>query len=211
MLTVGVVSHMVDVQSVAERKDGVMRETGQADAVRWAAMITRRSDVLYLDTETTGLGETDEIVDIAVIDNDGRVLLDTLVKPRRPIPAGATAIHRIADHDVVGAPSWPEVYPVLLDALSGHHHVVVFNADFDRRLIQQSCAAHRLAPPVTRWHCAMKQYAAFVGDRTPGSPTTAGTRWTMRCDASGWSWSPITGHWPTPAPAGPWFAPWQEH
>ncbi len=144
-----------------------MRETGQADAVRWAAMITRRSDVLYLDTETTGLGKLDEIVDIAVIDNDGRVLLDTLVKPQRPIPAAATAIHRIADHHVVGAPAWPEVYPGLLELLDGHHHVVVYNADFDRRLIQQCCATHRLAPPVTRWHCAMKQYAAFVGDLNP--------------------------------------------
>jgi hypothetical protein len=48
---------------------------------------------LFLDTETTGLsGERDRIVEIAIIGDDGSVLVDTLVNPRVPIPPEATAI-----------------------------------------------------------------------------------------------------------------------
>ena len=46
-----------------------------------------------LDTETTGLYDDAEIVEISIIDENGGVLLDTLVKPLKPIPAEATAIH----------------------------------------------------------------------------------------------------------------------
>ena len=41
---------------------------------------------LYLDTETTGLGRSAEIVDICIVDDAGQVLVDTLVRPRFPIP-----------------------------------------------------------------------------------------------------------------------------
>ena len=37
---------------------------------------------VYLDAETTGLHESDEIVELAIIDDDdGKILLNTLVKP----------------------------------------------------------------------------------------------------------------------------------
>ncbi len=139
--------------------------TGRADAVKWAMAAIRRADVLYLDTETTGLGDRDEIVDIAVLDNVGQVLLNKLVKPRRSIPADATAIHGISDRMVRDAPEWPEIYPDLVELLVSHKHVIVYNAEFDKRLIEQTCAIYGLRPPHPRWHCAMLRYAAFVGER----------------------------------------------
>ncbi len=44
---------------------------------------------MILDTETTGLYDA-EIVELSIIDTAGNVLLDTLVRPTRPIPAEAT-------------------------------------------------------------------------------------------------------------------------
>lgn len=42
---------------------------------------------LFLDTETTGLsGQKDRIVEIAIIGEDGEVVIDTLVNPGIPIP-----------------------------------------------------------------------------------------------------------------------------
>lgn len=141
-------------------------EMARADAVTWASSITTRSDVLYLDTETTGLGATDEVIDIAAVDNDGHVLLNTLVRPHRSIPRIATEIHGITDEMVTDAPDWPTVYPQLVGLFSRYRHVVVYNADFDRRLISQSCAVYVLRPAQARWHCAMKRYAEFVGDQS---------------------------------------------
>lgn len=137
--------------------------TVRAQVIEWALETIRRSDVLYLDTETTGLGDRDELVDIAAVDNSGRVLLNTLIKPRQPIPARATEIHGITDEMVRTAPSWSDVYPRYLDLLASYRHVIVYNADFDQRMIQQTCIAVMLSPPRATWHCAMKQYAAFAG------------------------------------------------
>lgn len=55
------------------------RGSARQAAVRWAIDIVGRDDVVYLDTETTGLGPDAEIVDIAVVDQAGRVLLNSLV------------------------------------------------------------------------------------------------------------------------------------
>ena len=61
---------------------------------------------LFLDTETTGLGPADQVVEIAVLDAEGAVVFHSLVKPTVPIPAEATAIHGIRDEDVAGAPTF---------------------------------------------------------------------------------------------------------
>jgi DNA polymerase-3 subunit epsilon len=139
--------------------------TARADAIDWAVETVERGDVLYLDTETTGLDDSDELVDIAAIDNSGRILLNTLIKPRQPIPADATAIHGISNLSVRDAPSWAEVYPRFLELMAGYQHAIVYNADFDQRLIRQTCFACALIMPRISWHCAMKKYAAFVGER----------------------------------------------
>jgi DNA polymerase III epsilon subunit-like protein len=138
--------------------------TVRAEVIEWALETIQRPDVLYLDTETTGLGDRDELVDIAAVDNGGRVLLNTLIKPRRPIPRDATSIHGITDEMVRTAPSWTDVYPRYLDLLERYRHVIVYNADFDQRMIQQTCIAVTLSPPRATWHCAMKRYSTFAGE-----------------------------------------------
>ena len=51
----------------------------------------------FLDTETTGLHPPhDKLVEVAIIDEAGDVVLDTLVNPERPI-GFATQIHGISD------------------------------------------------------------------------------------------------------------------
>ncbi|MCX6056776.1 MAG: 3'-5' exonuclease, partial [Chloroflexi bacterium] len=53
---------------------------------------------IILDTETTGLDENAEVIQIGVTDGTGNVLMDNVAcKPLRPIPAEATAIHHITN------------------------------------------------------------------------------------------------------------------
>jgi DNA polymerase-3 subunit epsilon len=141
-------------------------------AVAWAAELAANERVVYLDTETTGLGPADEIVDLAVVGAGGEILLDTLVRPSRPIPPGATAVHGLLDADVAVAPPWELVYPALVEVLTDRV-VVVYNAEFDRRLVGQCCARVRLAEPRADWQCAMRLYAEFHGEPGRGG----GFRW----------------------------------
>ncbi len=87
---------------------------------------------LYLDTETTGLDPAAgaELVEVAIIDDDGAVLMNTLVNPGRPIPAAVTAIHGITDDMVIGAPAADEIRRQVLDLVAGAD-VVIYNAPFD--------------------------------------------------------------------------------
>lgn len=105
------------------------------------AVIAQRP--VYLDTETTGLERSDEIVEISIIDDDGQVVFESLVKPSKPIPASATSLHGITNADVQKARPWPIVWPQARAALT-QQIVVIYNAEFDVRMIQQSYTQYKL-------------------------------------------------------------------
>lgn len=141
-------------------------------AIAWAQTTVANDAAVYLDTETTGLDGGAEIVDIAVLAADGAVILDTLVRPARPIPLIVSGIHGIRDADVVSAPSWDAIYPELERLLTGRP-IVVYNADFDSRIVCQCCAQHAMGVPALDWHCAMRAYAEYCAE--PGR--SGGFKW----------------------------------
>lgn len=121
------------------------------------------NNALILDTETTGLDERAEIIEISIIDCTGQVLLDTLVKPTSPIPAEATRIHGITNEMVAEAPTWPEVIRKFEEIVIGRD-LVIYNADYDLRIIDQTSNLHNILE--TLWleaECAMLAYAEFYG------------------------------------------------
>lgn len=97
-----------------------------------------KSDYVVIDTETTGLGEYAEIIEIAIINMRGEVLLDTLVKPIHPIPPEVTEINHITNEMVASAPAWHEVFPKVL-AIISMHKWLAWNSGFDARMLEQTC------------------------------------------------------------------------
>jgi DNA polymerase-3 subunit epsilon len=151
---------------------GLCRECRDHDsAADWARGMLK-GHFLILDTETTGLSAGyNEIVQIAVIDCTGKVLLDTLVKPQKPermLERGdsgvcAQDIHGISLEVLATAPAWPEVYPKLKAILDGQD-VVIYNAAFDEGMIYGDCKRHGLPVIEIDADCAMLEYAEYVGD-----------------------------------------------
>lgn len=119
-------------------------------------------NALVLDTETTGLDETAEIVEISLIDCHGTVLMDTLVRPRLQIPDEASAIHGITGAMVTNAPSWLQIRSQFLELVAGRP-VVIYNADYDTRIINQTNAAYGLPWLALDARCAMLAYAEYWG------------------------------------------------
>ncbi len=142
-----------------------------SSAVRQRAIETARKVIeahpVYMDTETTGLERNDEIIEISIIDDEETVLFSSLVKPSQPIPTSSTMIHGITDADVQNARTWPVVWPEVRSAMFGRV-VVIYNQDFDIRLMQQSHARYRL-PWRDRFNTVdlLKLYAEFKGDWDP--------------------------------------------
>jgi DNA polymerase-3 subunit epsilon len=126
----------------------------------------REGAFLVLDTETTGLKEG-EIVQIAVANSAGNALLDTFVRPNKPIPPDATRIHGITDAMVATAPMWADVQPMVLELLD-NRDVVVYNAVYDRRMMHQSDESNGLSAlnykGLVRFWCAMTAFAEVYGE-----------------------------------------------
>ncbi len=124
-----------------------------------------------LDTETTGLDSNAEIVEISIIDDGGNVFLNTLIKPTRPIPPDATAIHGITNEMVEDALSFCHVYDSIIDILVGAP-VVIYNASYDLRMIRQSAVLSGVMRPVaadlrsieSKACCLMNLYAEYYGE-----------------------------------------------
>jgi DNA polymerase-3 subunit epsilon len=135
-------------------------------SIAWARKILNDPDrYVILDTETTGLDDHAEIVEIAVINLNGDTLLNSRVRPlrRKTMPAEAENVHGISIEDLIDAPSWPELCPSLEVCLAGKI-IVSYNADFDSRLIQQTSTRNRGTVSMGEWQCAMLKYAAFFGE-----------------------------------------------
>jgi DNA polymerase-3 subunit epsilon len=130
---------------------------------------------VFLDTETTGLDPDAEIIEISIIDHDGVVLVDTLVKPTRSIPVDAIRIHGITDLMVKDAPTWPEIWPVVESALRGRY-IGIYNVDFDLRMMRQSHWRYGIPWdfPQNRVFDVMKLYADYSGSQRWVSLDTAG-------------------------------------
>lgn len=112
-----------------------------------------KSDYVVIDTETTGLGENAEIIEIAIINMRGEVLLDTLVKPTQPIPPEVTEINHITNEMVADAPAWCDVFPLVL-AIITHHKWLAWNSSFDARMLEQTCFFTEVFPEKHPYYAA---------------------------------------------------------
>lgn len=110
-----------------------------ADRARHVEFDLLEQDIVFLDTETTGLSFRDcELIQISAATIDGRVVedrYDTFVHPGMPIPPEITRLTGIKDIDVTDAPRPREAVAGLADFVGGRP-VVAHNAAFDRTFVE---------------------------------------------------------------------------
>lgn len=156
---------------------------------------------VFLDTETTGLSPStgDAIVEVAIVDNSGRALVNTLIDPQRSIPLQATRIHGITNDMVRGKPTIAELMPCIVDVIRAEQ-VVIYNAKFDapffpgglRQAHCVDCAMTLFADVLqTRWQ-KLDKAARHVGHNWTGSAHRALAD-AMAC-RSVWNWLVRQGH-----------------
>jgi DNA polymerase III epsilon subunit-like protein len=171
-----------DCPTCARRQ--VAQDRAAASAAAAKALADRNAVVL--DLETTSLGGY--AVEIAVIDMQGAVLLDTRLWPEAPIEEEAVRVHGLTLERLAGAPTFAAIADELTELLRGRR-VWTYNSDFDRAVLEREIErlalrraeagllhhlpieAHRFARRAARswgrrirWRCAMKRYAQFVGE-----------------------------------------------
>lgn len=94
---------------------------------------------VFFDTETTGIGNHDQVIELTVMDYDGVLLFDELVRPTCPISEGAAATHHITETMLVDKGTLKEVWSHVQRCFLGRF-AVGYNVDFDLRMLHQTAA-----------------------------------------------------------------------
>jgi DNA polymerase-3 subunit epsilon len=97
--------------------------------------------ISVIDCETTGLGKSDRIVELAIVTLDAKTLetvdeFDTLLNPCRDV--GKTSIHGITPTMVAAAPVMDEVIGAVSKRLNGSI-LAAHNLSFDSRMLDSEC------------------------------------------------------------------------
>jgi DNA polymerase-3 subunit epsilon len=154
--------------------------------ILWArSILDKKHQYVVLDTETSGLDKNDVVLQIAIIDLDGNGLLNSLIKPtkRKRISPDATAVHGIRMSDLVNAPVFAGLVPQIEEIISAKT-VLIYNAEFDKRLINQTCEQDKCRRVMMKAECVMIPYSRYIGkwsdyhssyvyQRLPGGDHTA--------------------------------------
>jgi DNA polymerase-3 subunit epsilon len=155
--------------SGARTSAGPVPSSGCEGAVRWARSLLSGGDFVVLDSETTGLGTPVDFVEVGVVSGRGETLFDSPIKPSCPVEPGASRVHGHTLEGLASERRFVGVYPELLDALWAKR-VVVYNAPYDRRVwdaaVGRLGARAALAGEFSPWECAMRAFAAYVGERS---------------------------------------------
>lgn len=140
-------------------------------AQRAAGWLELAEDCIIIDTETTGLHDDAEAVEVAAVDMTGRPIFQTLVRPVHPVPPEVQAIHQIPPETLATAPRWWDVQPLLADVLRGRL-VLAYNAPFDVRILRQSATVAGCAPlRGIDAECVQACYSQWWGVPDPASAT----------------------------------------
>jgi hypothetical protein len=133
------------------------------DAIVWANRLLE-SDAIVVDTETTGLLEKSnvEVIELVAVNMKGKLIYQSLFKPRCKIPKPVIKIHGITNEEVKSSPSFAQEAEKIIAALHGRT-IVTFNAKFDRDVIARTFKQNGLESISARWECAMQAFRTFSG------------------------------------------------
>jgi DNA polymerase-3 subunit epsilon len=133
--------------------------------------IINTTNAVILDTETTGLSDDDEMVQIAIIDAEtGELLINQLLKPKILISKSASNIHGITNSSVSNCVEYNEIHNDIINIISGKT-ILAYNLEFDVNMLYQTAFTHNCdldslenSGLFSNNHCIMEWYAEFYGD-----------------------------------------------
>ncbi len=139
-------------------------------------------DPLFVDLETTGLGWDDQVIEIAILDKNGFVLFETLIKSSLPIPEEATSVNGITNSMVENSPSFVDVVDQIGSIIQGRK-IIAHNSSFDFTMLFgefRRCGKKELFP-TDSWFCTMK----LLCDQNDGRYPSLGDSMAISCAEPG--------------------------
>lgn len=116
------------------------------------------SDIIVLDTETTGIGTYARLVEVAAVHVRNGVEVrrfQSLVNPEMHIPAMVVRVHGITDAMVANSPTAGPVLAAFAKFVAGHT-LVAHNAGFDFGILSREFARVKQPPPGCGMYCSVR-------------------------------------------------------
>ena len=94
--------------------------------------------IIVLDTETTGTGYSDELLQVSIIDTEGRELYNSMIKPMFHDEWSETArINHINKTDVETAPYLINEAGTIADIINSAHTIIGYGVSFDIEMLEK--------------------------------------------------------------------------
>lgn len=121
-----------------------------------------RTDTVILDTETTGLSDMDEVIELGIIDLNGQVLYHSYFNPLAAISSGAQSVHGLTKDFLRSYPRFDADYDKIRAVLADKN-VVIYNSEFDNRLLRATAHRHSVRPLEYDSVCMMHLMMDYLG------------------------------------------------
>lgn len=100
-------------------------------------VVTDLSKVIVIDTETTGLKADDELLQVSIIDGNGKTLFNSYVKPENKKEwKEAMAVNHISPEKVENSPSIKNLAPEIQSIIDNADMLMSYNGRFDVNLLE---------------------------------------------------------------------------
>lgn len=121
---------------------------------------------IFYDTETTGIKpDRDRVVEIAAFDPVLNRTFEKLINPCIPIPKEASAIHKITDEMVLGAPTFKDVAEEFAEFCSGNVCLIAHNNDaFDIHFLKNEYSRAQIEFPQWKFLDSLKWARRYRAD-----------------------------------------------
>ena len=141
----------------------------EGDAHRAAAYGMMREKVLFFDLELTGVYHHDEILSISIVDGTGKIIMDTLVKPRHKKKWKQTEkIHGITPEMVEDAPHLDELIPTLKALFDQADNLIAYGVSTDYSHIKNIYDTEEEREALhAKTRCAANEFVRYQSEHYP--------------------------------------------
>jgi len=120
------------------------------------------NDYLFMDAEMTGVGNNDEIIELALVDTEGKEVYHGMYYTDEPITMEAQYIHKISEEDLYDCPTFSESWPEIFSHINGKT-LLIYNARSDIKMMHQTLKKQKTKSPMIKNLCVQQLYEKYRG------------------------------------------------
>ena len=148
-------------EDLAERR-------AEGDAHRGAFYHMDRKRVLFFDLELTGFYDHDEILSITIMNADGEMVMDTLVRPvKKKKWKNTEKIHGITPDMVTDAPTMEELIPSLRRIFDEAENIIAYGVSTDYSHIKYIYSSSEQEAFHKKIRCCANEFVRYAHEHRP--------------------------------------------